>query len=511
MTQYIRYAVWWVCMIGWGCAMGQVASDAGRWADSVYAAMSLEEKVGQLFMIRAHSDLGIKHITGVKNQITKFHVGGLCFFQGNPSDQVRLINTYQELSPVPLLVAMDAEWGPGMRFVNSALNFPRQLMLGAIQDNHLIYQLGEAVAEQLRSVGVQVNFAPVVDVNNNPLNPVINDRSFGEDKYNVTAKSYQYMKGMQDHGIMACAKHFPGHGDTDVDSHLDLPVIPHPRSRLDSIELYPFDVLIDKGVQSIMVAHLQVPALDPDPEVPTTLSKPVVTRLLRDSLGFEGIVFTDALEMKGVTKHHAPGDLELTALLAGNDILTLPLRIDQAVARLIEAYHNGDLTEERLAASVKRILRSKYLLGLHRIIPLNPRPDLFAPEAIALKTKLIEEALTVVANNNDLLPLREVSGLEMASLFIGQPGKSQFQKRLDSYAGMKHVAVTQEQLIKRSSSLMPALAIKERVIVGLAGMNKYAQKDFGLRPATLDFLKELNEKTEVILVIFGSPYALTFF
>ncbi|MDX1477995.1 MAG: glycoside hydrolase family 3 N-terminal domain-containing protein [Saprospiraceae bacterium] len=492
-------------------AWGQSASAADHWVDSVYRAMSLDEKIGQLFMIRAHSDLGPKHITGVRNQITKFHVGGLCFFQGTPDRQVRLINEYQALSDIPLLVAMDAEWGPGMRFGESALNFPRQLMLGAVQDNHLIYQLGKAVAQQLRAVGAHVNFAPVVDVNNNPLNPVINDRSFGEDKYNVTAKSYQYMKGMQDHGIMACAKHFPGHGDTDVDSHFDLPVISHARQRLDSIELYPFDVLIDKGVQSMMIAHLQVPALDRDPQTPTTLSRPVVTGLLRDSMGFEGIIFTDALEMKGVTKHHEPGQLELQALLAGNDVLTLPLRIDQAVATLREAYDDGRLTEERLAASVKRILHHKHALGLHRKQRVAPNPDLFSPEAIALKSRLIEDALTVVANEDQLLPIQEVHGVEVASLFIGRSGKTRFQERLDAYAGMKHVAVTQDQLLQRGSSLFPALALKERVIVGLAGMNKYAGRDFGLDPRTLEFLNRLNEKTEVILVIFGSPYALTFF
>ncbi|MCB0644587.1 MAG: beta-N-acetylhexosaminidase, partial [Phaeodactylibacter sp.] len=233
------------------------------WVDSVFRQMTADERIGQLFMIRAHSDRGPEHVAAVKQLVREYHVGGLCVFQGTPEGHAELINGCQALSrQVPLMVAIDAEWGLGMRLRSTTISFPRQLTLGAIQDNRLLYDMGAEVARELRRLGIHVNFAPVVDVNNNAANPVINTRSFGEDRYNVAVKGYMYMKGMQDNGVLACAKHFPGHGDTDVDSHLDLPVISHSRERLDSIELFPFRVLAEQKVGSMMVAHLQVPALD---------------------------------------------------------------------------------------------------------------------------------------------------------------------------------------------------------------------------------------------------------
>ncbi len=249
----------------------------------------------------------------------------MCFFQGTPEKQAELTNKYQKLTNhVPLLISMDAEWGLGMRFKEDGLSFPRQLMLGAIQDNRLIYDMGKEVARECRRLGVHINFAPVADVNNNPENPVINTRSFGEDRYNVTAKSYMYMRGMQDNNLMACAKHFPGHGDTNIDSHLDLPTINHDMNRLDSVELFPFRVLAQHGIQSMMIAHLEVPSIDDTENLPTTLSKKAVTDLLKKKWVLMGLIITDGLGMKGVTKHYKPGEVEAKALVAGNDILLLP-------------------------------------------------------------------------------------------------------------------------------------------------------------------------------------------
>jgi beta-glucosidase-like glycosyl hydrolase len=283
--------------------------------------MTLEDKVGQLFMIRAHSDLGPDHIKSVEDQIKKYKVGGLCFFQGTPTKQAELTQKYQNLSTIPLFVSQDAEWGLGMRLKDKAISYPKQLTLGAIKDNTLIYDMGRDIAMQLKRIGVNINFAPVTDINNNPSNPVIHNRSFGEDMFNVATKSFAYMRGMQENGIMACAKHFPGHGDTDMDSHYDLPLISHDRERLDSLELMPFRVLSQLGVQSMMTAHLSVPALDASINRPTSLSRKVVTGLLQEDMDFKGLIFTDGLEMKGVADHFSPGIMELEAIKAGNDII----------------------------------------------------------------------------------------------------------------------------------------------------------------------------------------------
>ena len=476
--------------------------------DSLYDGMTLEEKIGQLFMIRAHSNLGPDHVASVKAQIAKYHVGGMCFFQGTPQGHAELINEYQGLSNLPIMMAIDAEWGGGMRFKETAMSFPRQLMLGAVQDNSLIYEMGVEVGKQLKEIGLQVNFAPVVDVNNNPLNPVIGDRSFGEDMYNVTAKSYQYMRGMQDAGIIACAKHFPGHGDTDVDSHEDLPVIGHTRERLDSLELYPFKTLIDKGVESVMVAHLSVPALDSTPNLPTTLSEPVVTGLLRDEMQFDGLIFTDALEMKGVTKHHGPGEVEVLAIKAGNDVLCLPENINEAFAAVLAAVQSGDITPDRLESSVKRILHAKLALDMFDLREADLHADMFPVAGLAIKEELIENALTAVANDDNVIPVRSTENKEAASLILGSGSTTQFQRRLESYMEVQHLAMPYGNVASRKAALIDLLAEKDMVVVGLVGMGRSVRNNFGIPDDALDLLQDLSAKTQVIVVVFGSPYSL---
>lgn len=494
-----------VAMLLYCMAIGQSRTDA--FVDSVYASLSLEERIGQLFMIRAHSDLGADHIASVKNQIEKYHVGGMCFFQGTPEGHANLINEYQAMSRQPLMIAIDAEWGPGMRFRETAMNYPRQLMLGAIQDNQLLYDMGVEVGRQLRQIGIHLNFAPVVDVNNNPDNPVIYDRSFGEDIYNVTAKSYQYMRGMQDAGVMACAKHFPGHGDTDVDSHYDLPLIEHNRNRLDSLELYPFSVLIDKGVESVMVAHLNVPSLDNSENIPTTLSRAVVTGLLREELGFDGLVFTDALEMRGVTKHFAPGEVEVRAMQAGNDVLCLPSDINAGFDAVLAAVKTGAISEDQLATSVKRILRAKVSLDLYENVLADAGADMFPKSGLAVKEALVENSITAVANTQEVYPIRDVEQ-SIATLVVGSSGITSFQKRIESYAAVKHVSVGHGEVAGRRKVLGELLGQNDLVIAGITDMKKYASQDFGLDPATLGLLHELDEQTNLVVVVFGSPYSL---
>ena len=366
----------------------------------VLNTMSLDQQIGQLFMIRAHSDRGADHIAQVKREIEQYHVGGLCFFQGTPAGQLTLTNDYQRLSKVPLLVSMDAEWGLGMRLPNQTISYPKQIALGAIRDNRLIYDLGAEVARQMHRIGVHVSFSPVLDVNNNPNNPVIDTRSFGEDRYNVTVKGYNYMRGLQENGILASAKHFPGHGDTGVDSHYDLPVIGHDRGRLDSLELYPFQALIKYGIGSVMAAHLQIPALDDRPNRPTSLSRPVVYDLLRRDMGFTGLVFTDGLEMKGVTKHYGNGEVEAEAIAAGSDILLLPESTPEAVNAIKRYIREGKITEADIREKARRILLAKDRLGLltGATYPstTNLLGELNTQAANDLKLRLFQHAMTLV-------------------------------------------------------------------------------------------------------------------
>ena len=491
---------------------GDAREDA--WVDSVFNAMTEDQRIGQLFMIRAHSDKGPEHVAQVESLIQNFQVGSLCFFQGTPEKQVELINRYQKLSPLPLMVAIDGEWGLGMRMKESTMSFPRQLMLGAIQNNDLIYRMGREIGRQMARVGVHVNFAPDADVNNNAANPVIHTRSFGEDRTNVTVKTYSYMKGMQDVNIMACAKHFPGHGDTDVDSHFDLPVIHHNRKRLDSLELYPFRALSDYGIGSVMVGHLHVPVLDDRPNRPTTLSRNTVTNLLRNEIGFKGLIFTDALEMKGVTKHFPPGVVSAEALLAGNDILVLPEDL-QAALREIKAYvADGRMERAQVMESVRRMLRSKYRLGLTRFDSLqveNVRKELSTPEAEVLRRELIKNALTLVRNRNGLIPFLRADTLSMAALSIGAGAETPFQKRLSSYAKMPLFQTDSDIPAERAAALLSELGRKEAVIVGIHGIPTAISPDFGIKAGALSFLKDLSRRTRVIVVVFGTPYALRLF
>ncbi len=485
------------------------------WVDSMYTALTEDERIGQLFMIRAHSNKGADHENSVQDLVEKYHVGGLCFFQGTPRKQAELLNRYQAKARIPMMVAMDAEWGLGMRFKEAGISFPRQLALGAISDNRLIYDMGTEVARQCKRLGVHVNFAPVVDINNNPDNPVINDRSFGEDRYNVTAKSYMYAMGMQDNGLMACAKHFPGHGDTDVDSHLDLPVINHDYNRLDSVELYPFKVMAQHGLQSMMIAHLSIPTLDDTPNLASTLSPKIVTDLLQDQLGYEGLIFTDGLGMKGVTKYYDPGEVEVNCMMAGNDVLLLPPDVPAAQKAIKAALEDGRLTWERLEVSVKKILHAKYKLGLQSFSPIaltNIEEDLNSPGALILKRKLIENTLTLVRNNDNNLPLQGLQGKKIAAVSIGETTKTAFQKSLDNYASITHLNNSKNISSARSAAMLGQLKNKDIVIVSLHDMSKYSKKEFGVPKAVRAFLDKLNAQNKtLILTVFGSPYSLRYF
>lgn len=484
------------------------------WADSVMRRMSLDEKIGQLFIIRAHSDLGDDHYKSVKAQIKKYKVGGLCFFQGTPAKQAALTAEYQRDSEIPLLVTMDAEWGLGMRHKDKGLSFPKQIMLGAISSTSLIEEMGYAIGRQLKATGVHVSFSPVADINNNALNPVIGERSFGEDKYAVAEHSIAYMKGLQSAGVMAAGKHFPGHGDTDTDSHLDLPVIMHSMDRLRDIELYPFQQMIDAGLPGMMVAHLHVPVIDATPNISTTLSSKAIHDLLIGEMGFNGLVFTDALEMKGVTKHFDAGEVAVMAFAAGNDMLVLPEDIALAFTTLKENFRKGKLDVRQLDASVRKILQAKYMLGLDTLkmpVPENAAKMAFDPYAIGIKHRLIEEAVTVVQNKRALIPLVNLTEPTYATIALGTSQENTFQKRLKAYLKARNIQIPANFNGIDKESLLQEVRKYDRLIITVQGMNNKASDNYGLTKDILGFIQNLNRQQEVIIVVFGNPYSLKYF
>ena len=489
--------------------------DRKSWVDSTLATLTIEEKVGQVFMIRAFSREDPKHIASVKKQIKEYKVGGVCFFQGSPKKQAILAQEYQKIANIPLLTAIDGEWGLGMRFPKQAISFPKQLTIGAVDDHQLIYRMGREIGRQCQASGINVNFAPVVDVNNNAANPVINVRSFGEDRFNVASKAYAYMKGLGDSNVIACAKHFPGHGDTDTDSHYDLPIIPHDRKRLDSIELFPFKMMVRQGIPAMMVAHLQVPALDARPNSPTTVSKYVTTDLLRNEMGFRGLTFTDGMEMKGVTKHFPPGEADIAAFMAGNDIITLPENMVTSHKVFLAAVKNGTIPMDRLEESVRRILGSKYDLGLN-ILATQASPNTImevanSRRAQVIKAQLYEKAITLVKDDNNIFPLKELSNQKLGSISLGAKSMTTFQKRLMSYVEVDNLFLKTDAATSDYNLKIKQLENRDVVFVSIHDMSRYASKNFGIQQEQVNFINNLSKKTKVVLVLFGSPYSLAKF
>lgn len=396
------------------------------WVETVFKKLNKRERIAQLFMVRAHTDKGKAFEDSIAKLIRKERIGGLVFFQGGPARQAALTNRYQASSKVPLLISMDAEWGLGMR-LDSTISYPYQLTLGAIQDNKLIYEMGKQVAMDFKRIGMQVNFAPVADINNNPKNPVIGIRSFGDNKFNVAKKVTSYMKGLQDHNVMVSVKHFPGHGDTDVDSHYDLPQLPFTRERLDSLELYPFRELIKEGASGIMVAHMSIPVLDNTPNLPSTLSRPIVTGLLKEDLGFKGIIFSDAMEMKGVAKFFPEGESDVLGLIAGLDVIELSGNSKRAVKLVRQSIRSGELSWERINSSVRKVLLAKYWSGLSNKNFVNPEniiSDLNRPEARQLNQQLADAAATILNSDSQIRNLDLSKKTALVSM--GTPGLTTF-------------------------------------------------------------------------------------
>jgi beta-glucosidase-like glycosyl hydrolase len=384
-------------------------SVAGDWAHSTLASLTLRERIGQLFVVATTScfeqqeealaaslfkcpyKMDPAHI---RYLINEYKIGGLIFlYKSTPELQIAATNEYQALSTIPLLIAQDCEWGLSMRLYNT-LEFPKNNLLGKISDKALIYKMGKEVARECKALGVHLNCAPVVDVWNNPDNKLLRYRSFGADPELVAHAGCLMMQGLQDEGILACAKHFPGHGDTSIDSHTDIPCIAHTREHLEQIELVPFKQLIDHGVCAVMPAHLAVPALEPEAQRPSSLSYAITTQLLEHELGFTGLKITDGLGMGALTRHYAPGTIEFEAFLAGNDILLCPLDVPRAVELIEEAILTNRISMEELDRRVLKILKAKEWAGCHKFTPIDTEyalAQLATPQGIALKELLDAE------------------------------------------------------------------------------------------------------------------------
>lgn len=482
-------------------------TSADRWVDSVFHSLSKEEKIAQLMVIRAHSNLGADHVKQVTSLIEKYNVGALCFFQGGPVKQAALTNYYQSIAQTPLMVTIDGEWGLGMR-LDSVIKYPYQLTLGALKDDKLVYEMGVAVGEQMKRIGVHVNYAPVVDINNNPANPVIGYRSFGEDKYKVAQLGVAYAKGMQSVGIMACAKHFPGHGDVAVDSHYDLPVINKTKEQLDTLELYPFKQLFKAGVGSVMIAHLSIPVIDNSPNRPTSLSAGNVTRLLRDELYYEGLTFTDALEMKGVTKYFGAGEAAVEALIAGNDMLCLPENVPVAIAAIKKAIKKKRLSWDNIDKKVRRVLYSKYQLGLHQpqvIDTTNLLADLNAKTA-SIRQRVAANAVTLMTNGGGLLPLAAES--RIAYVGIGTTSLNAFGQRLKEERKADTFLLSYADSTAKASAVLDAVKAGnyDRVIIGLHNYSVRPAGNYGISQSAVQLINNL-QAYKAVTFLFGNVYA----
>ena len=474
-----------------------------KWVDSVYSSLSLSEKIGQLYMVQVMSSQSAATKVKVENLVRNNHIGGVIYSNGGPYRQAKLNNQLQAISKIPLLVGMDAEWGLSMR-LDSTYAFPWNMTLGAIKDDKLVEEAGRYIGEHCKRLGVHLNFAPVVDINTNPKNPIIGNRSFGEDRDNVTRKASAFMKGMQGAGVLANAKHFPGHGDTDQDSHLTLPTISFNEKRIDSIELYPYRKLITEGLSSVMVAHLNVPGLD-NSGVPSSLSKHIVTDILKEKLGFKGLIFTDALTMKGAADFDETGDIDLAAFKAGNDVMLMSENVSIGISKIKEAYNRGEITEARLELSVKKILMAKYKVGLQNYKPIslkNLGKDLNRPEDDILYEVLLENAITVVKNENDLVPLKKLEIKSIAYVNLGDDSGDVFFNELKKY-GKVH-AVKGNNL----EELMGRLEPYNTVIVGLHRSNANPWKSYKFTEKEIGWLHEISRSHNVILDVFVKPYAL---
>ncbi|MGA0559339.1 glycoside hydrolase family 3 N-terminal domain-containing protein [Larkinella sp. VNQ87] len=482
-----------------------------RWVDSVFRTLTQEQKIGQFFMVATFSNRDEAHYQYIETLVRHYNIGGLIFFQGGPYRQAVLTNRYQAAANVPLLIGIDGEWGLGMR-LDSTMDFPKQMTLGAIRDTAVVYRMGAEIGRQCQRLGIHINFAPVSDINSNPSNPVIGNRSFGESRENVALKAAAYMKGLQHRRVIATAKHFPGHGDASTDSHITLPTINRSVAQLNDIDLYPFRKLIADSLMGVVTGHLHVPVVDNTPRLAATLSEKIVTDLLKKELGFRGLVFTDALNMAGIGKLPAE-EINLRALMAGNDVLLYPENVPDAVHKIASAIEQGKISQELIDEKVRKILRAKYWAGLNKYQPIaleNLSRDLNSSEAQLLKQELCEQAVTLVKNTNNILPVNTLDTLRLASVSIGTDYGNTFQKMLGRYAPFKQLTYGEKPSGDHSvEEMLSQIGDANLVVVSFHRMSPSARWSYGVTNASLSLINRLKQRgIRVIVCAFGSAYAL---
>ncbi len=501
-----------VCLLSSGGVQAQsfiqTLQQPNYWADSVFKRLNHKERIAQLFFVRAHTDKGKAYADSIARVIKKEKIGGLVFFQGGPVRQATLTQQYQAQSKVPLLIAMDAEWGVGMR-LDSTISYPYQMTLGAVQNNELIEKMGAFIAQDMKLLGMHLNFAPVVDINNNPKNPVIGFRSFGDDKYKVAEKASAYMRGMQEKGLLTSLKHFPGHGDTDLDSHFDLPQLPFTKQRLDSLEVYPFKQLIAAGASGVMVAHMNIPSLDSTANLPSTLSKPIITNLLKEELGFKGLIISDAMGMKGVVKYFPDGEADVRAILAGNDVLELSENSKRGVKLIRKAIRKHQLSWEEINERVKKVLKAKYWAGLAK--PYQPDlqnllPKLNRAEAMALNQQLADEAVTVLTSMEGIQSLSK--NKKTAIISIGSGAEDVFAQDLKNhFSNIASITIAKNASTKDLEQIESKLSGFEQLILSIHDTRKRPAPTLDYSASVQAFLEKISPEVRVT-VVFASPYTL---
>ena len=471
---------------------------AEKYADSLYQQLSLDEKIGQLYIVALYNNRGEEEIQKIRNLVEKEKIGGLILMQDDAEKHINLLNEFQGKSRIKMMIGIDGEWGLFQRF-SAAHKFPWAMTLGAIQDNSLIYEMTSKIAEDCKRMGIYWDFAPVVDVNTNPSNPIIGNRSFGSDINNVISKGLAYAQGLQDHGVLASMKHFPGHGDTNTDSHLDLPVVSHNLERLNSVELAPFKALLDKKIGGVMVAHLYVPTLEKKKGIPASVSYEIITNFLKNTYQYKGLIITDALNMNAIAKKFSPGEIDLRAFKAGNDIMLFSQDVPSGKTLIKSAFEKGEISENRLAESVKKILKTKFLLGLQDLKPINPENinvDLNNTSHAEISEKLYANAITLLKDEKNLLPL------SCSKTYYYLPlEEAPFQTFVENL----NFGTTINLICKEEISQIPE---NSTVIVGFHKDNSTAYKPYKISQNSKDILTELSKKQNVILDVFGSPYAL---
>ena len=499
----------------------QVAADekAKKWVDSVYNSLNEEERIGQLIVTRLSTiDTKTKKITSLfeqtANLVKKYNIGSVCVFQGSPVSQAQDLNKLKLMAKTPLLISIDGEWGVGMRITDSVVPLPRQMMLGAMNDPSIVYAYGKLVAEQCKRLGIQMNYAPVVDVNNNPNNPVINDRSFGEDKEKVATYGIAYMKAMQENGVLGCAKHFPGHGDVAVDSHLDLPVINKSLEEMDSTELYPFKKIFEAGVGSVMIGHLFIPSIDSSANRPTSLSKKNIEGLLRGQLNYNGISITDGLEMQGVKKFFPGGEASVESIIAGNDMLCLPDSIPTVIEKIKLAIQSNRIKMDDIEKHCKKVLYAKYMYVLNNndTIALNNLTADLNSQSYGMRKKVALNALTLLANKDEVFfPLKQNNQQnKIAYIGIGINKENAFARRMKKDYGAE-VFLADFNLKNADSLKYIADSIGKNftaVVIGIHQINRAPANNFGISATALEFIKAIQSKCKTMLFLFGNAYAV---